>query len=326
VYYLKIIRPINLLLSALAMVCIRFFIITPTLKNCTIGNGYLSPYLNNIWFALLVLSVILINAAGYIINDICDIETDKINKPQKVYIDSKINLKSAIRYYYILNIIGIVLGIILSYKVNSSRLSSIHLAAVGLLWIYAVYLKKLPLIGNVSVALLSSVLILIPVFFEPIVFYNNTESFNDSIKIILKCSLVYAAFAFLIQMIREIIKDLQDVDGDKATGCKTLPIVTSVLFSKIVCSIFIIITMSLTAWFQVHFYYQKEFYKVFNNWNFYSTILIQIPLLFILVKLFFSNSTKNYSVLSFIAKAIMLSGIISMIFIKLWFTDYFNFI
>jgi 4-hydroxybenzoate polyprenyltransferase len=308
------------------MIAIRFFIIIPVLKNCTVNGGYLSPFLNDFWFSILILSVLLINSAGYIINDICDIETDLINKPNKVYINNHLPLKKAAMFYYILNISGIVLGIILSLKVNAMRLSSIHLAAIGLLWVYAMYLKKLPFIGNLSVALLSSVLILMPIFFEPIIFYNNTEAFNDSIKIILKCSLIYASFAFLMQLVREIIKDLQDVEGDKITGCKTLPIATSVLFAKIICSFFIIATIIFIGWFQVHFYYQKEFYSVFNNWNFYSTILIQIPLLFILVKLFLSKTAKNYSVLSFITKGVMITGIISMVFIKLWFTDYFNFI
>jgi 4-hydroxybenzoate polyprenyltransferase len=176
------------------------------------------------------------------------------------------------------------------------------------------------------VALLSAVLILIPVFYEPIVFYNNTEVFNDSIKIILKCGLIYAAFAFLIQLIREIVKDLQDLEGDKITGCNTLPIATSVKITKIICSAIILITIVLIGWFQIHFYYQKDFYTLFNSWNLYTTILIQLPLLFILVRLYLSNTPNQYKIVSNILKIVMFTGILSMMFIKLWFTDYFNFI
>ncbi|MFM2226150.1 MAG: hypothetical protein RJA07_2352 [Bacteroidota bacterium] len=323
-YYFQLIRPINLLLTAFAMYAVRFFIIIPILKNCTTNEGYLAPYLNECWFVLLVLSVLLINAAGYVINDFCDIDTDAINKPEKLIISKKISFKAASIFYYVLNIAGIFLGMMLAYYVHALRLSSIHLAAVGLLWLYATQLKKMPIVGNLSVALLGAVVILMPVFFEPIVFYNDTIQFQTSTQLIFKISLIFSAFAFLMQLIRELIKDLQDVEGDEQTGCNTLPIWASIKTTKIICASIIIVSMIVLSWFQIHFFYHRNFYKLFNSWNLFNIILIQLPLLFVVIKIWKANAAKQYAVLSIVLKLVMLAGICSMLFIKLWFENYFN--
>ncbi len=322
--YLKLIRPINLLLTAFAMYAVRWFIIIPLLKNCVIGEGHLSPYLNEFWFLILVVSVLCINAAGYIINDFCDVETDKINKPNKVYISQTISFSQASKFYYSINIIGIILGTLVAYQLRSLHLASLQIAAAGLLWLYAMQLKKRPIVGNIAVALLSAIALLMPIFFEPIVFYNSQPEFDVVVQIILLATLVFAAFAFLTQWIRELLKDLQDIEGDKATGCNTLPIWLSVNAAKFLITILIAVTMCCIAWFQFHFYRQRMFYSLFNTWNIYVSILLQLPLLFVLLSLWKAEKPQQYKVLSTVMKVVMLAGIVSMFFIQQWFQNYFN--
>ena len=321
--YLRLIRPINLLLTALAMYCVRWFIIIPLLKNCVIDEGYLSPYLNEGWFLLLVLSVVCINSAGYIINDFCDVETDKLNKPDKVVITKSVSYSQASVYYYTLNIIGILLGALVAFKIRSFHLASVQVAAAGLLWLYAMQLKKRPVIGNVAIALLSAVAVLMPVFYEPIIFYNAQSDFDSVLQVILLSASVFAVFAFLTQWIREIIKDLQDLEGDKSTDCNTLPIWLSVKATKIVLAVLILITMACVGWFQFHFYSHRHFYKLFTIWNIYVSVLLQLPLLFVLLNLWKAEKPQQYNVLSTTIKVVMLAGMISMVFIQQWFQNYF---
>ena len=306
------------------MYCVRWFLIIPILKTCKMDDGYLSPYLHEGWFMLLVLSVLFINAAGYVINDYCDVETDLINKPEKVFITKNMSYSQAATFYYCLNIVGIILGIVVSLKINSLKFSSIHLAAVGLLWLYAMQLKKKPIVGNIAVAILSALVMLLPIIYEPIVFYNAENNFQTQVQIILSAGVVFAAFALLTQWIREMIKDLQDMEGDKQTGCNALPIWLSIKSTKIFLSMLIAVTLFSVGWFQFHFYVHRKFYPVFNLWNLFTIVLIQLPLLVVIVKLWQAQKPEQYKVLSTILKVVMFAGTFSMLFIQQWFQQYFN--
>ena len=319
----QLIRPINLLLTAFCMYCVRSFIIIPILKNCKVEDGYLAPYLNNPFFSLLVLSVVFINAAGYIINDYCDVETDKINKPEKLIITKNISFKQASITYYCLNIAGILLGVIVALTIHSVRLATIHLLSVGLLWLYATQFKRLPLIGNIVVSMLSALVIVMPLFFEPIIFSENYQEFILMKQVLLRSGLVFSVFAFLISMIREIIKDLQDVEGDKKTGCNTLPVMLSTKSVKLIVSFFIALTIATLLYFQYHFFVHRKFYLLFNYWNLYCILLIQLPLILVAIRIWKAEKAQQYKVLSGIIKFAMFSGIASMFFIQQWFEQYF---
>jgi len=305
------------------MYAVRLFIIIPVLKSCTIEDGYLSPYLNNFWFFLLVMSVVLINAGGYIINDCCDVETDKINKPKQVYVGHSISLQQATVLYYTITILGIIIGCVVSFKISNIKMATIHLASVGLLWLYATQLKKLPVIGNIAVAILSAVVLLLPVFYEPIIFYNPSPDFDIALHLIVVAAFTFACFAFATQLIREMIKDLEDLNGDKATGCNTLPIWTSIKTSKKIIALLILLTTVGIGWFQYYFYVHRSFYNLFQTWNLYTTILLQLPLLFVLLRLSKAETPQQLKVLSTTMKVIMLAGIVSMVFIQQWFQNYF---
>jgi 4-hydroxybenzoate polyprenyltransferase len=318
-YFIQLIRPINLAITALAMYAIRWFVIIPILKTCVTDNGYLAPYLNETEFLLLVLSVVLINAAGYVVNDFCDVETDRINKPDRLIVTQHISYKTTTVFYYALNLIALIFASIISIKVHAIRLSSIHLASIGLLWMYAMYLKKMPFLGNFSVAILSATVLLMPLFYEPIVFYNQDETFKVSLSLILTLGFIISAFAFITTLIRELIKDLQDVDGDQQTGCNTLPIYTSINTTKTITVICIGISILFIAWIQYHLFINRTTYHLFTTWNLYCSMLLQLPLFFTAIKLLQAKESKQYKVLSTGLKLIMAAGILSLLFVKLWF-------
>jgi 4-hydroxybenzoate polyprenyltransferase len=161
---------------------------------------------------LIFFSCLLISASGYIINDYFDVKIDKVNKPNEVYVGSKISRRKALLLHQILNFTGVVLGFFAGYKVLF-----INILAISLLWFYASIFKKKPLLGNLIVAfLLSLVLLEMAWVFEPL-----------NLKLWL-----YAFLIFSVNLVREIVKDMEDLPGDKQHGAKTLPVVLGLVKTK----------------------------------------------------------------------------------------------
>ncbi len=234
---------------------------------------------------LLSSSTVLIAAAGYIINDYYDIKIDFINKPERVVIGKSIARRYAILFHVVLSFAGIVIGGYLSLTIGA-----INIISVFLLWLYSNNLKRLPLIGNVTVALLTGLSIyLIEIY------YHTGKSMI----------LIYATFAFFMTLIREIIKDMEDLKGDNSFGCKTLPIIMGVRKTKIV--IYIIISI-----FAITVLALNQFYVGLSVY--YFLFCLFIPLLVLLIRLIRADRMKDYAWLSTFSKVIMLLGILSMAF------------
>ena len=298
--FLKLIRYKNLLMVLLTMVLTKYALIESFLKE---------TYLSNLDFTILALSVVLITAGGYIINDIYDIETDKINKPNKVFINVTISKKNAWRNYFLLTFLGLILGVYLSFINEKLILSFIFIGTVLSLFFYSKYLKKNILIGNLLVSVLVGLSIFILILFE---IHNHSENPKVNVanvfKILFPFWLVigYSFFAILTTFIREIIKDIEDIDGDLKLKAKTLPIVigrkraskVSFLFS---CILLVFLLMVL------------QFIQ--NNYIFlgYGIGFLLLPLGSFLYKLWFAKSKKDFSKLSNLMKVIMLFGILSML-------------
>ncbi|WP_455170052.1 geranylgeranylglycerol-phosphate geranylgeranyltransferase, partial [Aegicerativicinus sediminis] len=210
---LKLIRWKNLLMIALVQILIKYCLFEPFGATIT---------LNGFGLFLLILSTVFIAAAGYIINDINDVGTDQINHDQNVVATKKISEKNAYNLFIIFNLTGVALGFYLSYLVGRNGFFAIFVISSALLYLYATYLKQTMLIGNIIVALLVALSLLIVGIFDliPVVTEMNRASQITFFEILVD----YSIFAFIMTILREIAKDLQDIEGDHNAGMNTLPV------------------------------------------------------------------------------------------------------
>ena len=287
--FLKLIRFKNLVIIALTQLLIKFVLINPLSHKTS---------LNNFDFYLLVLSTVIIAAAGNIINDYFDVKVDRLNN-RNIIIDKSIKRRVAILLHLSFSLIGFYLA----WKVKLLTLGFINLFCVVSLWYYSTNLKKKPLIGNILVAILSSlVLLVIPLYdliAEPGV--NSIEIFNTIFY--------YSFYAFFFSLVREIIKDMEDYQGDKKTGMKTFAISIGLKNSK---SFIKVVTIFLLC----SFIYIMSVLLKSDLYSFlYLLFLLTIPLIIFLILLYKSNSKKDFYLLSQILKLIMLAGILSIFII-----------
>jgi 4-hydroxybenzoate polyprenyltransferase len=284
------------------------------LMQCLIKYGLLQPFgvstsLNDIQFIFLILSTLCIAAAGNIINDIYDIETDRINKPDKVIVGKLVSEKSAFNLFIALNVIGVLTGFFIANVINKSELFSIFVIVSILLYIYASYLKQTFLIGNFIVSALVSLSILIVGVFDLL---PNITGGNVNIELFFfKILLEYALFAFAINFIREIIKDIEDLDGDLKSDMRTMPIV---LGKKAASIIAFILTIIFAA--AIYIYIYDKFFKELII-TLYFLISVIGPLLFTGVLMLLAKTTKDFHQISNILKLVMLFGMLSLLLYQL---------
>lgn len=256
---------------------------------------------------LLVLASVCIAAAGYIINDYFDLNIDQVNKPEKNVVDKIIHRRWAIIWHFALSFLG-VLVTALAVGLSHWYLILANLLCVVLLWFYSTSFKRQLLVGNFVISLLTAwtILVLFFAFSSPDNAFNSTDPL--SIKFF-RLAFLYAGFAFVISLIREAIKDMEDLIGDARYGCKTLPVVAGVRTTKLYTAIWICVLVATLVILQ--------FYVLQFGWwpsVVYAVLLVILPLLFVLQQLRTAASTKEFATLSSNTKWIMLSGILSMIF------------
>lgn len=229
--YLKLIRIQNLLFVAVIQYMIRQFVIAPLLET----SGVI-VYESFFHVGLLIAASVLIAAGGYIINDYFDIKIDTLNKPDKVIVGKSIDKRTAMLLYQFCTISGIAIGLFLSWYVRSLMLAFVFLIVPGLLWFYSASYKRQLIIGNVVIAFLSALSVLIVLFTE--LEYLKTQAsvvLNPAVYNSLFAWVSgFALFSFLLTWIREIIKDMEDVYGDREMECRTLPIVWGIKTTKII--------------------------------------------------------------------------------------------
>lgn len=275
--FLKLIRLQNLFIIVITQYLATIFLV-----------GYPDIHLDNvkdIRLFLLSLSTGLIAAAGYIINDYYDIKIDYVNKPHKVVVGKFVKRRVVIASHAILNALGILIGFYLGLSVGI-----INFLAGFLLWWYSNRLKRLPFIGNVVVAFMTALSILIIAVY-----------FKKNIELIT----IYAIFAFSINLVREIIKDMEDLRGDMRFGSRSLPIIWGLRKTKyllyVLIGIFVIALFTLT-------------YPLHNDvLNTFFTLLV-VPNLYFIYLLYKADTQKRFHLLSTYCKVFMLAGISSMIF------------
>ena len=294
--YLNLIRWKNLLLLIIAQVLVKYALLEPF--NVT-------TRLSNFEFLVLVFATLCIAAAGNIINDIYDVQTDSINKPKQLIIGKHISENQAYNLFFTLTIIGVSLGFYLSYRIGNLSFFGIFAMISMALYVYASYLKGTIIFGNILISLLVAMSIIIVGVFDvlPVISYANRDTQLTFFDIILD----YAFFAFLINLIRELIKDIQDVDGDYKAGMNTLPIAIGRERANKIAFIVSMIPIGVIIYFLVTYLYKQPIAIG------YFLILIIAPLLYATIKIFGASNTFDYKHISTIYKVVMLLGVLSLL-------------
>jgi 4-hydroxybenzoate polyprenyltransferase len=303
--YLKIIRPINLLIILLTQVLFRFFVVETYFRLSTVNSGMDYPE-----FIILILATLFIAAGGYVVNDLFDSKTDKVNKPEKVIAGAIISRKALKFYYTGLTLTGIVLGIILSLRVEFFSLGLIFPAVAIMLWLYSSEYQKTVLLGNLMIAFMSGLVVVIVWLFEffalraqPLLYAEAAQTLSSLGRI----AGAYAVFAFLVTLIREIFKDMEDMEGDGMSEYRTLPLVFGKPAAKTTTIIITVLTIGLLAFFQFVLF-RTGLSMVF--W--YLMIAVQPLLLFLLYYTVQARVREDFRFVSNVSKIIMLAGILSM--------------
>lgn len=308
--FLRLIRFPNLFIIALTQYAIRFGIIYPFLSQA--GMDLFMP---EKLFAMLVLATVMIAASGYIINDYFDIKMDYLNRPSQLVVGKSIKRRHAMVLHLLINLLGIVIAAYVAYKIGHPLLVLFQLVSAALLWFYSVTFKKQILIGNLIIASLTALVPFTAGYYEITVMFDQVSSLKDydlnlrsllfSIKYLLYWIIGYSVFAFALTLIREIVKDMEDIEGDKEYGCKTLPIVYGIPKAKNVSILLTLATLSAIAALETVQFISSDWISLS-----YFFIFITLPLLFIVYRLYKAQKKKDFFIISQSIKVCMLFGIL----------------
>jgi 4-hydroxybenzoate polyprenyltransferase len=284
-----------------------YFIVAPIFNE-----HRLKPNINGYLVFLLILSYILVAAGGYIINDYFDLNIDQINKPDKVIIDRFISRRWAIFFHSLFSIGSIGIGVYIDLKTHIHILGLVNFFNALLLFIYSVSLKKKFLIGNLLIAFLLSWVIVVVTLCEINQFALPFQHRLINTQKLLRYTILYAGFAFITNLIREVVKDMEDVDGDRRYGCRTMPIVWGINSTKVFLAVWLIVLIAILSLLQLYaFQLQWWFFSA------YCTVTVIFPLIRVFKKLSIAQTPKDYNSISSLLKIVMLTGILSMAFFKI---------
>jgi 4-hydroxybenzoate polyprenyltransferase len=320
--FFNLIRWKNLLIVILTMVLMRFAVLEPVLSKIGVillkGTGDEVPMVlqfSLIDFVLLLAATVFLTAGGYVINDYFDIKTDLINKG-KVIVGTKIPRRQAMMWHNIFNIAGVSLGFYISWKAGYIWLGTMFLVVSGLLYFYSASYKRQFLIGNLVVAILVAMVPMLVVIYEwPALyrFYTLYATTLPDFNFILYWVGGFAVFAFLTTLTREIIKDIEDFEGDIAYGRNTVPVVIGVLASRIISVTLVVITIALLY---------LTWYLFINDiiTLIYLSVAIILPLIYVIFKVVNSSNRKQLHKASSIMKVVMVTGILYSLVVKVILT------
>jgi 4-hydroxybenzoate polyprenyltransferase len=295
--YLKLTRYQNLILLAFMQVVFRYGFLK--LQNIPLG-------LTDFQYALLVLSTVLIAGAGYVINAIFDQNTDAENKHKVLIVGKSISESKAYNFYVALNISGVALGFYLSNAIGKPGFAVLFILIASLLYFYATSLKQMILVGNVIVALLLSFSILIIAVFDlfPVTNPENQPQIANLFSVLTD----YVIMAFIINFIREIVKDLEDIHGDNLQGMKTLPIILGLAKTAKLVSFLSLIPIFLILRYCNNYFMINDLFLT----TLYTLITIVAPLIYVAIKSWTANTQPDFHHLSLVLKIIVLFGVISI--------------
>ncbi len=304
-----LIRLKNLIIIALTQYLIRYAIIEPM-----ISLSSFELQLSHIIYFLTSLATELIAAGGYIINDYFDTRIDRLNRPDLVVIDTYIKRRVAMGAHIVASIAGIVLGFYVALQAGVYQLGFIYAISSGMLWFYSTDFKRQLLVGNLVISFLTALVpIMVPLFEIPLLNQEYGEILleaNTDFTFLLRFVGAYSLFAFVSSLIREIIKDIEDVNGDTSFGRTTIPIAFGIEKSKsVIIALSLILIIGLA--------YIQRLQLEANDFVFFSYILIaiQLPMAYLIIKLRRAKEQSEFAFISRIVKLIMLAGILSSVLV-----------
>ncbi len=311
---LRLIRWPNLLFLAVLMWVLEKWLVVPLLYSY--GNG-LPEVLPDPVLWMLILSVVLVAAGGYVINDYFDIKIDRINRPDRVIVGETMSKPAAMHLSIGLSAAGILVGLLVAWLCRSWTLGIVILLMPGLLWFYSSAYKRQFLIGNLIVALASAAVPMLlglanEGMFLPFILAHDFQPILDQLQPVIRVIYTwlggFALMIFLYTWIREVIKDLQDQMGDRELECRTLPIKLGELWTKIVLTLMIALTIGVLCWFVFGL---LPFPHAWNSMSVrYLAFGLIIPLLCVLALTWAARIPSDYRNAQRLMKLAMLLGML----------------
>ncbi|MBT8316226.1 MAG: geranylgeranylglycerol-phosphate geranylgeranyltransferase [Lutibacter sp.] len=293
VAFFNLIRWKNLLLLLYSLLLLKFLLFSFL---------QISTNLSIFEFIVLLISIILITAAGYIINDILDVKSDLINKPNKVIVTNVFSIEQSKQLYLWINTLGLILGIGLSMHLQKPSFSFIFIGASLLLYYYSKKFKAVPLVGNITVSFLSALSIYIIYMID-----IDTSIKVNTLQLAINIVFIYSFFAFLLSLIRELIKDIEDVNGDYNLQMNTLPILIGKKRTQQIITVICIILIILLIFILINIA------SIYKFTALYVLFFIIVPLGYCTFKIKSAESLKEFKNISSLLKIIMFLGISSVI-------------
>lgn len=306
--FFKLVRWPNLFFIALTQ-WLFYFIVVRKLHYVPYS---FDPRLHTLFYLLMIASV-LIAAAGYIINDYFDLHIDTVNKPEKVVVDRVVKRRWAIVWHLVFSGLGLLASLYVSYRTGYWIIAMANMICIVFLWFYSTHFKRQLLVGNLVISALTAWVIVVIYFFAGAgpLNYNGWHEGNYRLddRRLYELTFIYAGFAFIISLIREVVKDMEDMYGDSQYHCRTMPIVWGIPVSKMFVAVWMIVCCGALI--------VMELYMWQSGWwlgAIYTIFLVILPLLYVLMKLYEAKTPADFHKLSNLVKLIMLTGILSMLF------------
>ena len=302
--YLQLLRIGNLAFLAILLYVMEKWVATPLLQVEKFSE--LMPW----WvLTLLIISVVCVAAGGYVINDYFDVKIDRINRPDDLVVTRIISREAAMRLFQVLTIVGIAAGLVVAWWARSWNLLFIYIVIPGLLWFYSSSYKRMLLVGNLIVAFISA---LVPLLVAIInadhlrFLYHESLAYTPIVGQLYVWLGGFALFCMLLTLSREVVKDMEDVEGDRELECRTMPIVWGEKVSKIVVTIVLLATIALIAylaWFVLPF--PMEWATFTGRFIIFGLV---VPMLCVLVLLWSARSKRELHTVQQVLKFVMFLG------------------
>ena len=302
--YLKLLRVGNLAFLAVLLYVMEKWVAVPVL--------HVEKFQEQMpWWVLLllILSTICIAAGGYVINDYFDVKIDRINRPDDMVVTRVISREGAMQWFYVLTAIGIASGLAVSWWARSWNLLFIYIVIPGLLWFYSASYKRMLLVGNLIVAFISAIVPLLVALVNADYLhhlYKDNLAYTPIVNELYVWLGGFALFSFLLTWAREVVKDIEDIEGDREMECRTMPIVWGEKVSKAVVTTLVVVTMALVgylAWFVLPF--PMEWSTLTGRFVIFG---LMVPMVCVLVLLWYARSNRELHTVQQVIKFIMFLG------------------